>query len=146
VILYADTSLLVKHYLTEAGSAQVDAVLTPPTVVGTAVITRAEVSVGLAKATRLGMLTVAEARQSLVEFRSQWPHLLRLRINEAVAKRADELAWDHQLRGYDAVHLAVALTWQVSLDEPLTLGTYDRQLWEAGQQTNLAVWPAVLPA
>jgi predicted nucleic acid-binding protein len=43
VILYADTSLLVKHYLTEAGSAQVDAVLTAPTVVGTAVITRAEV-------------------------------------------------------------------------------------------------------
>ena len=144
MILYADASLLVKHYLTEAGSAQVDQLLTPPTTTGTALITRAEVAAALAKAARLGALTRADAGQSLSEFRSHWPYFLRLRLTEAIATQADELAWAHGLRGYDAVHLATALTWQATLDEPLTLGTFDRQLWQAGQNIGLAVWPATL--
>ena len=141
MIVYADASMLVKRYLTEAGSAQVNSLLTPPTSIGTALITRAEVSAAIAKATRMGMLSRAAARQALDEFRSHWPYLLRLRLNEMVVKRADELAWDLQLRGYDAVHLAAALSWQATLDEQLTLATYDRQLWHAGQTVGLAVWP-----
>ena len=144
MIIYADASLLVKRYLAEAGSAQVQGLLTPPNTVGTALISRAEVAAALAKAARLGSLTSTAARRSLDEFRRHWPYLLRLRLNEAVVRRADELAWEHQLRGYDAVHLAAALSWQALLDEPLTLGTYDHRLWVAGQNANLAVWPAAL--
>lgn len=141
MIVYADASMLVKRYLVEAGSAQVIALLTPPTIMGTAVITRAEVSAALAKAVRLSIVTHAEADKSLADFRHHWPYVLRLRINEAVVKRADELAWEHNLRGYAAVHLAAALSWQAALDEPVTLGTYDQQLWQAGQNAGLAVWP-----
>jgi hypothetical protein len=46
--------------------------------------------------------------------------------------------------GCDAVHLAAALSWQSTLNEPLTLATYDRQLWRAAQAQQLAVWPDVL--
>ena len=145
MILYADASLLVKRYLVEAGSTLVDELLAPPTIIGTALITRAEVAAALAKAARLGVLTRADASQNLSEFRSDWPNILRLRLNEAVAAQADELAWVHGLRGYDAVHLASAFAWQAALDEPLTLGTYDRQLWQAGQNAGLAVWPAAWP-
>ena len=144
MIVYADASLLVKRYLIEAGSEQVIALLTPQTTVGTALISRAEVSAALARAVRVNIITRADAEKSLAEFRSHWPYMLRLRLNEAVATRADELAWEHNLRGYDAVHLAAALIWQSGLDEPLFLGTYDRQLWQAGQNTGLGVWPATL--
>ena len=34
---------------------------------------------------------------------------------------ADRLAWDHGLRGYDAVHLAAADLWQDALGEEVTL-------------------------
>jgi len=144
MILYADASLLVKLYLDEPGSAAVLELLAQPMTTGTALITRAEVAAALAKAARLGALTRSEAEQSLKTFRSHWTAFVRLRLNEAIAAQADELAWAHGLRGYDAVHLATALTWRAALDEPLALGTYDRQLWEAGQKASLAVWPVEL--
>ena len=145
MIVYADASLLVKRYLTEAGSDRVEALLVPPTLTGTALITRAEIAAALSKAARVGALTRNEAAKSLHEFRAHWPHLLRLRLSEAVVARADELAWEHGLRGYDAVHLAVALTWQANLDEPLTCATFDHQLWQAAQAQGLSVWPEALP-
>ena len=145
MIVYADASMLVKRYLAEAGSEQVHSLLTPPTLAGTAVVTRAEVAAALGKAARLGALTRAAAGRSLEEFRRYWPNYLRLRLNEAVVARADALAWEHGLRSFDAVHLATALTWQASLDEPLTLATFDRQLWQVGPTVGLVVWPEALP-
>ena len=144
MIVYADASMLVKRYVAEAGSPAVAALLSPPTRAGTAIITRAEVSAALGKAARVGALRRAEAEAALTVFRAHWPHLLRLRLTEAVVKRADELAWAHGLRGYDAVHLGGALSWQAALDEPLTMATYDRQLWLAAQAQDLPVWPAEL--
>src|SRR5712692_2638038 len=95
MIVYADASMLVKRYLVEGGSNQVDTLLRPPTLAGTAMITRAEVAAALSKAARLGALTRAAAGRSLGEFRRHWPNYLRLRLNEAVVARADELAWEH---------------------------------------------------
>jgi hypothetical protein len=42
------------------------------------------------------------------------------------------------------VHLAAALLWQEGLEESVTLATFDRQLWEAGKQSGLTVFPADL--
>jgi hypothetical protein len=33
-------------------------------------------------------------------------------VTEALVERAEALAWDYGLRGYDAVQLASAITWQ----------------------------------
>ncbi len=58
--------------------------------------------------------------------------------------QAEGLAWEQGLRGYDAVHLASALLWQSSLSRPVTLATFDRQLWDAAQLVGLEVWPEAL--
>ena len=58
--------------------------------------------------------------------------------------RAASLAWEYGLRGYDAVHLATALLWQETIGEPVTLATFDRQLWQAGDQAGLTTWPPEL--
>jgi predicted nucleic acid-binding protein len=142
--LYADASLLVKLFIAEAGSDQVQALVAPPFITGTALISRAEVAAGLAKAAKIGRVTPEEAGQALAKFRGQWPRLLRLPVYESLVAWADELAWELNLRGYDAVHLAAALTWQRTLGKPLTMGTYDRQLWQAAQSKGLTVWPETL--
>jgi hypothetical protein len=61
------------------------------------------------------------------------------------AARAENLAWEYGLRGHDALHLAAALGWQEAMGERLTLATYDRQLWEAGQRAGIAAWPEERP-
>ena len=60
--------------------------------------------------------------------------------------RAGALAWDAALRGYDAVQLASALTWQESVGANVLLATFDRQLWSAGKQIGMHVWPETFEA
>lgn len=140
MIVYLDASALVKRYVREAGSSEVGELIAGATLAGTAVITRAEVAAALAKAVRMGALGRDEAAVALEAFRRQWADFVRLQLGEATIVLADALAWEHGLRGYDAVHLAAAAFWQ-QMGEPVTLATFDRQLWLAAQKAGLMVWP-----
>ena len=141
MILYLDSSALVKRYVVEAGTAAVNAVIAEADVAGTSLISRAEVAAALARAVRMNVLPRDDAATALRAFRSQWVDLMRIQITEAIIARADALAWEYGLRGYDAVHLAGAQFWQEALGEPVTLATFDRQLWQAAKPAGLAAWP-----
>ena len=141
MIFYLDASVLVKRYLVESGSAAVAGLLVEAEAAGTSLISRAEVAAAIRKAVRLGAVVQVEAVNALQRFRAHWPYMVRLTIEEETVALADRLAWEHDLRGYDAVHLASALIWQGAVGEPLTLATYDRELWVAAAQAGLDVWP-----
>jgi predicted nucleic acid-binding protein len=146
MILYLDTSALVKRYVAEPGAAEVSDVISRADVIGTALISRAEVAAALAKAVRTDALTWQEAWACLQVFREEWPNLMRVQVTEMVVTRADALAWEHGLRGYDAVHLAAASLWQDAMGEQVTFSTFDRRLWETARGIGLALHPADLPA
>lgn len=145
MITYLDASALVKRYVAEAGSVEVGGLIGQAVVVGTAVISRVEVVAALAKAVRMKLVPHNEAASALQVFNAEWVDLVRLQMTETLVIRAVSLAWDYRLRGYDAVHLASALFWQDTLGEPVTLASYDRQLWEAAKTTGLLAWPESLP-
>lgn len=146
MILYLDASALVKRYVAERGSAEVDRIIRDANIVGTGLISRAEVSAALAKAVRVGSLEPKEATAALNAFRKDWQDLVRVAVSEAVVVRADMLAWHYGLRGYDAVHLATALVWQEVMGETVMLASYDRQLWEAAEPAGLVPFPQDLTA
>ncbi|MBS1250991.1 MAG: hypothetical protein MAG451_00020 [Anaerolineales bacterium] len=79
-------------------------------------------------------------------FRSEWPSLVRVQATEVLVARADELAWELGLRGYDAVHLVSALLWQEGMGERVTVATFDQQLWETVEQCGMIPFPDDLPA
>jgi predicted nucleic acid-binding protein len=145
VIAYLDASALVKRYVAEAGSADVQALIGSARAVGTAVLSRAEVGAALARAARVGLVAREAALKALEAFNADWEHLIRLQFGEPLAARAAALAWEHGLRGYDAVHLATALAWREALGEAVTVATYDRELWRGAQASGLAPWPAAMP-
>lgn len=144
MIIYLDASALVKRYVSEAGSREVNALIAGASVVGTAAISRAEVSSALAKAVRVRLLSREEAASALQVFSAEWESLIRLQLTEVLISRAAALTWEHGLRGYDSVHLAAALFWQDMLGDTVTLASYDRQLWEAAKVTGLVAWPESL--
>ena len=145
MIVYLDASALVKRYVAEAGSAEVEALIGEAQATGTAVLSRAEVAAALAKAARVGLVTRESALKALKSFNADWEHLIRLQFGEPLAARAATLAWEHGLRGYDAVHLATALVWRETLGETVTVATYDRELWRGAQESGLSPWPAAIP-
>ncbi|MGQ0651412.1 MAG: type II toxin-antitoxin system VapC family toxin [Betaproteobacteria bacterium] len=144
MIVYLDASALVKRYVAEAGSTDVERLIANAAAAGTGVATRAEVPAALARAARTGLVPREAAAKAVQAFNADWEHLIRLQMSEPLAARAAALAWEQGLRGYDAVHLATALIWREALGEPLTLATYDRELWRGARASGLAPWPAKL--
>jgi predicted nucleic acid-binding protein len=78
-------------------------------------------------------------------FAREWSDFVRLPVTDVLVARAEALAWDHGLRGYDAVQLAAALAWQGAVGQDVVLATFDRQLWEAAPREGLQAWPERLP-
>lgn len=145
MIVYLDASALVKRYVAEAGSDEVAALIERADVVGTVILSRAEVAAALAKALRIEVVPREGAEAALRAFGDEWAALVRIQMTEVLAARAAALAWEHGLRGYDAVQLAAAVFWQDVMGEGVTLATYDRQLWGAAQAAGLVAWPSRRP-
>lgn len=145
MIPYLDASALVKRYVTESGSKEVIALTSEAPAVATALISRAEVAAALARAVRLGVLDESGGRRAQRKFVREWPDFVRVPVTEALVARAEMLAWGQALRGYDAVQLAAALTWQDSIGQDVILATFDRELWQAAPRAGLQVWPEKLP-
>lgn len=145
MIVYLDASALVKRYVAEPGSPAVEVLIGSARAIGTSVVSRAEVAAALAKSARMGILRREAAAKALKAFDAEWENLIRLQLGEALAARAANLAWEHGLRGDDAVHLASALVWRETLGESVVLATYDRELWRGGRGGGLVPWPAEFP-
>lgn len=144
MILYLDTSALIKRYVAEAGSADVVAIVEQAESVASVLLTKVEMASAFSKAVRLNWVEKTAAESAWQDFLSHWQSFTRVTVTPNLVDQASSLAQEYGLRGYDATHLAAALTWQESLDTTVTLVTYDRELWSAGKKTGLPVWPANL--
>jgi predicted nucleic acid-binding protein len=145
VIAYFDASALVKRHVDERGSDETLAFAARAEVVATSLISRAEVAAALAKAVRAKLLDEDEARKAQRAFAKQWPDIARIPVTEALVSRAETLAWEYGLRGYDAVQLASAALFQESLGTAVRLATFDKQLWNAAKRAGFDPWPDRAP-
>jgi uncharacterized protein len=145
VIAYFDASALVKRHVKERGSRETLDCAARADVVATSLISRAEVAAALAKAVRAKLLEEGEARQAQRAFTAQWPDIARVPVTEALVSRAETLAWEYGLRGYDAIQLASAVLLQESLGTAVRLATFDKQLWDAARRAGFAPWPDKAP-
>lgn len=141
MILYLDSSALVKRYVQEYGSDKVNAWIDSAQLLTTGLVTRVEVVAALARLVRMKVFEESAAERILNIFREEWESLLRLPITDTTVTRADRLSWRYGLRGYDAVHLATALIWRETLARPIHLATYDRELWQAAKLAGLLLLP-----
>lgn len=144
-IIYLDTSALVKKYVDESGSSDVQKLIKSADHSGTSWITRTEMAAALSRAVRMKLFSASEAEVAWNKFLDEWSALSRLKVSGQIIDHAASLAWAYPLRGYDAVHLASAMLWQETLEAPITMATFDRELWAAGKKAGLKVWPEELP-
>jgi uncharacterized protein len=132
----------VKRYILEKASQDVNTWIEAADMVVTGLITRVEVAAAIARASRMNLITPDETLAPLRQFRSEWESFHRLPITENTMVRGDALAVEHNLRGYDATHLACALIWQEILGMPVTLASFDSQLIEAARGVQMAHLPS----
>jgi uncharacterized protein len=92
----------------------------------------------LAAAHRGGRLNAGGHSRARAELEALQDEMLLIGIDRALTQHAGQLAEDHSLRGYDAVHLASAL----ALGEQTTLITWDRDLRDAAARSGIGISPA----
>ena len=109
MILYLDTSALVKLYVEEAGTTAVIVRVQQATAVVTARVTYAEARAAFARHRREGALRAVDLRRVVRELDAEWGSYGVVEVSDPVVRRAGALAERHALRGYDAVQLAAAL-------------------------------------
>lgn len=141
MILYLDSSALVKCYVEEEGSLDVVRLIQSSEIAGTAILSRAEVVAAIARAARMGNISHEEGRLAIEAFEADWTNVVRIQITEAIIAQAARIAWQKGLRGYDAVHLACAIAWRDALQAPIVMVTYDRELWQGAQQEGFELFP-----
>lgn len=142
---YLDASAVVKRYVSEMGSAWVQALCSnEENTLIMAEITLAEVASAFARATRGGRISAEERLSYLDLFIGDCAERYRLVATErTIIDRAVDLTQSHYLRGYDAVHLATALAMNTELLQrqlpPLTFVAADEDLLKAAEAEGLAI-------
>jgi len=139
--LYIDTSAIIKLFIQEAYSDEIRSLVETADLVATGLITRAETAAGINRLTRMSVLNQEQCEAALSNFRKEWGDYHRIIVTEQIVIRADFLTGQYSLRGYDAIHLACALTWSELLGAPVTMTTFDKELREAAQKSDMEVFP-----
>ena len=108
MIAYFDTSAVVPLLIAEPGSARAASLWDSADRIVSIRLVYPEARAALAQAERLGRLTARQLRDAVTGFDSLFEEIDIVEVDDALARRAGELAEVRQLRGYDAVHLAAA--------------------------------------
>lgn len=136
-MIYLDTSALIKRFVAEAGSEAVnDLVRNSPPVV-TAKIAFAEVHAGLKRKHREGFLSGRDYTLSVRQFEDDWGSYIRVDLRDEILRLARDLIRQHPLRGFDAIHLASALSAKRAVGEDLTFAAADVRLLRAAKSEGL---------
>lgn len=137
MIVYLDTSALVKAYVEEADTNTVIEHLHVADMATTHEIAYVEARSAFARLARDGHLTAPEFDQVKSEFEVDWPRYAVVGSEPALLRRAADMAEAFALRAYDGVHLAAAEYIASSTDEAVTFLCFDRKLCQAASVLRL---------
>ena len=128
MILYLDTSALVKLYVRERGSAQTRAHAGSARALATSVVAYAECRAAFARLRRERPARSTRHNERILQLDRDWKRYLRVELTPTVVQNAGELADRHGLRGFDAIHLACALWLNSAYSGEVRFLAFDKKL------------------
>ena len=137
MIVYLDTSALVKLYVEEDESSSVVSLVESSEVTSTSLIAYAEARAAFARRFREKAFTSVEHDRIKAFFDKDWSNHFILNITGEMIKQAGHLAEKHALRGFDSIHLASALILRSKSSSPIVFSCFDDNLQEAFERENL---------
>jgi len=137
VILYVDSSSVVKLYLDEPHADDVVAWVKAADALATSRVTYPETASALARRHARRDISRAHLRLSLHDLERAWDEYLVVDLAERLAA---ELAVRHVLRGFDAIHLAAAVTLRDAVgSDGVAFSSFDEALSRAAVAEGLIV-------
>jgi predicted nucleic acid-binding protein len=139
VILYLDSSALVKLYVPETASALIKQRVETADMSATSRISYAEARAAFARKRREHTVSLRDYQTVVQDFENDWESYFIVDVSESLIKRAGQLAEHHALRGYDVVHLASAVILSEEANQPVRFACFDEKLRRAARRHGLTV-------
>ncbi|AGX88475.1 type II toxin-antitoxin system VapC family toxin [Candidatus Symbiobacter mobilis] len=133
MILFCDTSALIKLYVLEAFSAEVHARAAIAKAVAVSRIAWAEAMAALARRVRENSVDAEAVEAVRAKLRDDWPMFAIVEVTQTIVEQAGEYADTFALRGYDSVQLAAARQLQEAASEDLCFACFDARLNKAAK-------------
>jgi predicted nucleic acid-binding protein len=111
------------------------------TLSATSGIAYVEARAALARRRREGGLAATEYSRAVKSLNADWVRYQRVRVTDQVIHKAADIAESFQLRAYDAIHLASALTIRTRLEAQLVFACWDAGLDDAARRAGLRLLP-----
>ncbi|MEQ1438917.1 type II toxin-antitoxin system VapC family toxin [Fontimonas sp. SYSU GA230001] len=137
MIVYCDTSALLKLYIDEPHSPPMRDMATQADMLAVCRIAWAEAHAAFARLARerpMDRQTLALAARALAD---DWPHYLVEDVSQSVVERAADYADNFALRGYDAVQLAACASLARDTQRPVSFACFDLRLNKAARVLGL---------
>ena len=138
MILYLDTSALVKIYVTEPFREPVVSAMQEAEAVASHRLAYVEAHAAFACALSDGKLTEGQLEAVKREFRADWENYLQVGTSQPLIQRAADLAEAFHLRACDSVHLAAADVLHTQSGETVLFACFDRKLNRAAAVLGLS--------
>ena len=135
---YFDTSVLVKNYTQEKGSASAHALLRRHTFISSS-ITPVELMSALTKKLSTGELLVDDLPAILARIRKDRPYWKLMDVSASVLRQGEELIQKTRMRTLDAIHVASLATFQEASGMRSPFITADGRQREAATQLGMDV-------
>ncbi len=139
MILYCDTSALVKRYIIEQGTETVDKFWERASYIATSTVAYAEAIAAFGRKKREGLLSEIEYKLIVKHITEDYRQFILVPVSTQLNSIIRRLIERHPLRGFDAIHLASAILLFTSGINDLIFSCFDRQLSEAALIEGLTV-------
>ena len=134
MILYGDTSSLVKLYVVEAASAEIRAKVDQASAVVSSAVAYVELRATLSRARRERRLTPLAYRAARDQLELDWPAMVTVELSSVIRSAAADLVERHELRALDAIHLASFVHLLQSTSEDVEFSSFDDRLIRAARR------------
>lgn len=128
MILFCDTSALMKLFIQEQHSDIMYNVAQSSTLIIVSQVTWVEMCAALALKQRTRQIDAPQATQALNELRIEWVRFNELAVDQSLIRAAAGLALNFGLRAYDSIQLASAQRAHSQTGNTLAFACYDKQL------------------
>ena len=137
MILFCDTSALVKLYILEDSSREMQATAGAASAIAVCRIAWAEMMAALARRAREFPSDADAIEIVRKRLRTDWPRCVVVEVTQALVELAGEYADTFALRGYDSVQLAAARTLQDMAGEEVQFACFDTRLGKAARMLGM---------
>jgi len=137
LILFCDTSALVKLYILEDSSRDMQALAGAASAIAVCRIAWAEMMAALSRRAREFPNDADAIEVVRKRLRTDWPRYVVVEVTQALVELAGEYADTFALRGYDSVQLAAARTLQDMAGEEIQFACFDTRLGKAARMLRM---------